>query len=233
MLMLRYKQVPFECSETITGLHPLVARLHGFNAGGQQRTAGGKRTVGLRLGDMFGTVPGLASGPDRISTNYAIARFLDARHPDPPLLPADPARRAQVEAVESWANDTLQMDARRILGPAVLRDPDGFSRSSADGRLGSLLYRRRLARRYMIPRFGPMFAASEGAERDLLAKLPATLDQIDGWIAEGTIGGEQPNVADFMIVPSLALILYRSDLQPVFAGRPALALLDRLLPEPA
>ena len=224
--------MPFECIETVTGLHPIVARLHGFDAGGQTRSAGGKRTAALRLGDRLGTVPGLASGDERLSTNHAIARFLDAHHPDPPLLPADPVRRAAVEAVERWANGRLQMDARRIVGSAVLRDPDGFSRSSANGRLGPLLYRRRLARRLLIPRLGPTFAVSEHAERELLAELPATLDRIDAWIAEGTIGGEQPNVADFMIVPSLALILYRRVLQDMFTGRPTLELLDRLLPEP-
>jgi hypothetical protein len=36
-----------------------------------------------------------------------------------------------------------------------------------------------------------------------------------------------------MIAPSLALILYRSDVVALFEGRPALELVDRLLPEPA
>jgi hypothetical protein len=36
-----------------------------------------------------------------------------------------------------------------------------------------------------------------------------------------------------MVAPSLALILYRPDVMPLFAGRPALELVDRLLPEPA
>jgi glutathione S-transferase len=233
MLMLDHKRVRYRSVEAVTGLHPIVARLHGFDAGGQTRTAAGRRPLGLRLGDLLGTVPGLACGEERISTNHAIARFLDDRHPEPALFPADPEQRLAVEAAERWANDTLQMDARRIVGPAVLRDPDGFSRSSADGRMGPLLYRHRLARRLLIPRLGPMFAASEAAEPELLADLPATLDRIDAWIEGGVLGGPQLNAADFMIVPSLALMLYRSDLEPVFEGRPALALVDRLLPAPA
>jgi hypothetical protein len=36
-----------------------------------------------------------------------------------------------------------------------------------------------------------------------------------------------------MVAPSLALILYRPELRPMFAGRPALEFVDRLLPEPA
>jgi hypothetical protein len=47
------------------------------------------------------------------------------------------------------------------------------------------------------------------------------------------LGGQQLNVADFMVAPSLALILYRPDALPMFEGRPALELVDRLLPEPA
>jgi glutathione S-transferase len=59
------------------------------------------------------------------------------------------------------------------------------------------------------------------------------LDRIDAWIADGVLGGEQLNAADFMVAPSLALILCRPDTLPFFEGRPALELVDRLLPEPA
>ena len=52
-------------------------------------------------------------------------------------------------------------------------------------------------------------------------------------IADGVLGGAQLNAADFMVAPSLALILYRPDVLPLFEGRPALELVDRLLPEPA
>ena len=85
----------------------------------------------------------------------------------------------------------------------------------------------------IIPRIRGVFAASSRANCELLADLPATLDRIDAWIASGVLGGAQLNAADFMVVPSLALILYRSDLLPLFEGRPTLELVDRLLPEPA
>ena len=233
MLMLEHKQVPYRRTDIVTLLHPLVVRLHGFDAGGQTRSAGGRRTFGLRLGDRLGTVPALAADGDRISTNHGIARFLDARHPEPPLFPADPKRRAAVEEAEGWANETLQMAARRIPGVAIVRDPAAFSRSSADGRLGYLLYKRALTRRLILPRLlRGAFAASPRADRELLAELSAMLDRIDAWIADGVLGGPQLNAADFMVAPSLALILYRPDVRPMFEGRPALDLVDRLLPEP-
>src|ERR687894_2774632 len=126
MLMLEHKQAPYRRVDIVTLLHPLVVRLHGFDAGGQTRSAAGRRTFGLRLGDRLGTVPALAADGRRISTNHGIARFLDERHPQPPLFPPDPGQRAAVEDAERWANEVLQMSARRILGAWVVRDPAAF-----------------------------------------------------------------------------------------------------------
>jgi glutathione S-transferase len=234
MLMLEHKRVPYKRVEFVTLTHPVMARLHGFTARGESRSAGGKRTLGLRFGDRLGTVPGLAAGGQRISTNHGIARFLDQRHPDPPLFPADPERRAAVEAAERWANETLQMAARRIPLAAGVRDPAQFSRGAGDGRLGYLLYRHALTRRVIFSTVLPQaFATSADPDRDPVAELPAMLDRIDAWIADGVLGAEQLNAADFMVAPSLALILYRPEVEPLFAGRPALELVDRLLPEPS
>ena len=233
MLMLEHKQLSYRRVEFITLTHSTMVRLHGFNAGGQTRAAGGKRPLALRMGDMFGTVPGLADGEERISTNYRIARYLDEQHPDPRLVPADPEHRAEVEEAERWANGELQMAARRIIFSAVIRDPSGMARVSGDGRLGHLLYKHELSRRLVSPWIGRLvFATSPADDGELVQQLTVMLDRVDAWIAAGVLGGEELNVADFMVVPSLALILYRPDVQPLFEGRPALGLVDRLLPEP-
>src|SRR3954462_11554584 len=152
MLMLDHKRVPYRRVDIVTLFHPVVVRLHGFDAGGQTRNAGGRRTFGLRFGDRIGTVPALAANGHRISTNHGIARFLDERHPQPPLCPADPERRAAVEEAERWANETLQMAARRIPGVAAVRAPATFSRAAGDGRLVYLLYKRALTRRLIVPK---------------------------------------------------------------------------------
>ena len=234
MLMLEHKQVPYERVDILTLMHPIVVRLHGFDAGGQTRSAGGKRTFGIRLGDRLGTVPALAANGDRISTNHGIARFLDERHPDPPLFPADPQKRAAVENAERWANEELQMAARRIPGAAVVRDPGTFAKDAGDGRMGYLLYKSELVRRLVVPRIlRQVFRASPKADADLLRDLEAMLDRIDALVREGVLNGEELNAADFMVAPSLALILYRPDVRPLFEGRPSLELVDRLLPEPA
>ena len=234
ILMLEHKRVPYRRVDVVTLTHPLAVRLRGFDAGGETRSAGARRTFPIRLGDLLGTVPALACDGERVSTNRQIARFLDDRHPEPSLFPADPDQRRAVEEAERWANETLQMAARRIALAWAVRDPAGSSRSVADGRMGYLLYRRALTRRLVIPQIGRLiFAVDRAAARELLADLPAMLDRIDAWIADGVIGGARLNAADFMVAPSLALILYRPDVLPLFEGRPALELVDRLLPEPA
>jgi glutathione S-transferase len=233
MLMLEHKELPYRRVDVVTLTHPVVARLHGFDAGGETRTVGRRRTPGIRFGDLLGTVPALDADGRRVSTNRKIARFLDDRHPEPPLFPADREQRRAVEEAERWGNDTLQMVARRIPLAWAVREPSEASRSVADGRMGYLLYRQERIRRLVIPWIGRVvFAASRGAEKELLADLPAMLDKIDAWIADGVLGGAELNAADFMIAPSLALILYRPDVRPLFEGRPALELVDRLLPEP-
>jgi glutathione S-transferase len=234
ILMLRHKQVGYRRVHVVTLLHPLAVRLVGFDAGGETRRAGTRRTFGIRLGDFLGTVPALASNGDRISTNRQIARFLDERHPERPLLPAEPERRTAVEEAERWANEELQMVARRITLSWGRQDPEGAARRSADGRMGYLLYRSERLRRLIIPEIGRrVFAVGRSSDDELLAELPQLLDRVDAWIADGILGGPEPNAADFMVVPSLALILYRPDVMHLFEGRPALELVDRYLPEPA
>ena len=223
MLMLDHKQVPYRRVDFVTLLHPVAVRLRGFSASPERPMVGG----------ALGTVPALAAGERRISGNHAIARFLDERHPDRPLLPADPDRRQAVEEAERWANDKLQMVARRLTLAAGLRDRTAFERLGADGRMGYLLYRRPRARRLLMPLIARIWAVDPAAEQALLEKLPGMLDRIDDWIAEGALGGDELNAADFMVAPSLALMLYRPELRPFFEGCPALELVDRILPEPA
>src|SRR5256714_11011550 len=105
ILMLEHKRVPYRRVDIPTLLHPVAARLLGFDAGGQTRVAGARRPPALRFGDRLGTVPALAADGQRGSTNHEIARFLDARHPDPALFPPHPEQRPAVEEAQRRAND--------------------------------------------------------------------------------------------------------------------------------
>jgi hypothetical protein len=126
------------------------------------------------------------------------------------------------------------MEARRIPGAAVVRDPATYAKTAANGRTGYLLYKREFARRFVNPWIlRRVFRSNPARDDELLAELSAMLDRIDAWIREGLLNGAELNAADFMVASSLAVILFRRDVMPMFEGRPALELVDRLLPEPA
>ena len=57
--------------------------------------------------------------------------------------------------------------------------------------------------------------------RACLAALPGQLDRVDALLAEGVIGGERPNAADFQIAPSVRLMLNFDQLRPHIEARPA------------
>jgi glutathione S-transferase len=234
LLMLDHKGVDYDVVRLPTGMHPLLLRLRGFKGGVVRRTAGEKRPRMLALADKFGTVPALLDGDRRIETNRAIARYLDETRPDPPLVPDDPARREEVEDAERWADEKLQMVARRLGLAAVVHGPDALVDRARDGRLGPLLWKRDFMR-FQGARFvgSTTFEATREAEPGLLKELPKILDRADALVAAGTLNGPELNVADFLAAPSLALIGYRRDLAEEVASRPSWALVERLLPAPA
>jgi glutathione S-transferase len=234
MLMLEHKGVPYRRVVVPTGLHPVAVRLLGFpGSPAPFRYIDGRPHRSIALADRLGTVPALRLGDERLQTNRAIARRLDELQPDPPLFPGRSEARHAVEEAECWGDEVLQMAARRLVLAASLHGRDGLVERGGDGRLGALLWRHDYARligaRY-LGRFA--FAAHGEAERDLLASLPAMLDRIDGWVEAGVLNGERLYAADFMIVPSLALLHYRRDLRPELEARVSMQLLDRVLPEP-
>ncbi len=51
--------------------------------------------------------------------------------------------------------------------------------------------------------------------------LPAQLEHIDAWIADGVLGGEQPNAADLQIGSSIRLLMTVADVRPLIEGHPA------------
>jgi glutathione S-transferase len=226
MLLLEHKGIDYQRVELPTGLHPVALRLAGFSGNREAlRDIDGERPQMLAAADRAGTVPSLCIDGVRVKTNRAIARHLDEIQPEPPLFPADPARRAAVEEAERWGDEELQMVARR-LGLACVRDAD-------HGRLGPLLYHHATVRRASIAfirRF--VFTTGSDAEARLRTRLPSMLDRVDAWIADGTLNGERLYAADYVIAPSLALLWYADDLRPQLADRPLTALLDRVLPEP-
>ena len=70
-----------------------------------------------------------------------------------------------------------------------------------------------------------------GIARRRLQELPAMMDRIDAWIADGTIGDvAHPNAADLQILSTVALIATIADTRRVLEGRPSTLLARELFP---
>jgi glutathione S-transferase len=168
-----------------------------------------------------GTVPALVLDGRRVQTTRAIARELERVRPEPPLLPADPEARSRVEGIEAWCDGDFQQMGRRLVYWAL-----GRHRSAVDSYLeGSRLILPRPAVKPLAPVIITIIARGHGAGDDAvrqdLAALPGVLDRIDGWIADGVLGSTPPNVADYQVATSLALLMTHEDLRPLIAARPA------------
>ena len=176
------------------------------------------------------TIPALRIDGERLTGSLEISRALDRIQPDPPLFPPEPERRVLVEDAERWGAEILQDAVRRILWNAVKRDKQPLRSFAADARLGVPVG-------LAVATAGPIIAAElriNGADDPAveadLAAFDGWLDRIDGWIADGLLGGERPNAADLQIAASLRLAMTLDDLRPAIESRPAGELALRLIP---
>jgi glutathione S-transferase len=172
------------------------------------------------------TVPGLKIDKERLAGSRTIMRRLDTLVAEPALLPppADAVARARVLEAERWGDEVLQSVPRRILDAAFLRNAGCMESYAGDTKMP--LPRPML--RPALPLTAKLMAKRNKADdakakADLVA-LPAQLDHIDTWIADGVLGGEQPNAADLQIGSSIRLLLTIADIRPMLEDRPLLRL---------
>jgi glutathione S-transferase len=177
------------------------------------------------------TIPSLRIDGKRVTGSREIAKVLDEVEPSPPLYPADPAERVQVEDAERWGDEILQNAVRRILWNAIKRDRKPLRSFLAGARIG-------VPHGLAVATAAPIIAAelrindvTDTAVEADLAAFPGWLDRIDDWIAGGVLGGDGPNAADFQIAASLSLAMTMDDLRPAIETRPAGRLAERLVPD--
>jgi glutathione S-transferase len=179
------------------------------------------------------TVPGMRIGSERLLGSRTIMRRLDELTPEPALLPppGTPAY-AQVLEAERWGDETFQGVPRQILDVAFLRRPSVLESYAGDAKLplpAPLL-------RPALPLTARMLAlktkARDETARSSIAALPRQLARIEGWIAEGLLGGEQANAADLQIGSTIRLLQTIADVRPLLEGSPA-ARLTGYFPPPA
>src|SRR3954454_12787221 len=184
------------------------------------------------LGFKGNRVPALKIDGRRVQGSHDVARELEAVKPEPPLFPADPQARAAVEEAEAWS-DSFQQVPRGIIWWALKREPGSQRSFLEEAHLGIPL-----PVGMLIKTSGPLIYGGrrlndcvDSTVQTHIAQIPESLDRIDAWIAEGVLGGAQPNAADFQIAPSVRLLMVFDDFRPAIESRPAGQHAQRFLPE--
>jgi glutathione S-transferase len=208
-LMLRHKGVGYRRVDLVNAAHRTVLRAMGFPRK---------------------TVPAMRLQGAKVQGTTDIARALDALMPDPPLFPADPERRREVEEAEAWGDEVLQPVPRRLIWNALKHDRSTLATYLEGANTGIPTP---IATRTAAPiaaasrRFNR--ASDEAVARDLEA-LPGLIDRVDELIAGGVIGGPERNAADFQIATSVSLLLTMDDVRLLIEGRPAERLARDVVP---
>ncbi len=204
---LQLKDLPYRRVELIPVLHRAVQRLR-FDAG---------------------SVPGIVfADGERVSGSRAIMRALDARAPEPALLPADEELRAGVERAEEWGDQVLQPLARRVTWAALRRVPAAVMRYTEGAKLPLPAPVARLSAPLVAQLAARLSGADDAVVRADLIALPGHLDRIDRWIGDGTLDGDGLNAADLQIASSLRLLQTLGDVAPLLDALPAGALARRV-----
>ena len=82
------------------------------------------------------TVPALKMDGEKVQGTGKIARFLDAKIPEPQLVPTDPKKLAKIEEIEAFGDVELQGIARRTVWNALRRDKAPLRSYSEGAKLG-------------------------------------------------------------------------------------------------
>lgn len=166
----------------------------------------GNQDPDFRRASPFGKMPAFADGDYRLPDSSAIIHYLEAKYPDPQLIPADPELRGQCIWFEEFADTILagcgaKMFYNRIVAPIFLK------------REGDL-------------------AVADLAERE---ELPRILDYIESVAPDGDgyLVGDKLTLADIAVAGPFASYRHlKLNLDEKRWPR-AMALADRMLKRPS
>ncbi len=133
-------------------------------------------TPEFRAASPFGKMPALVDGDYNLADSSAIIHYLEAKYPEPELIPSDPRERGRTIWYDEFADTILfacgaKMFFNRVVAPRFM------------GRDGDL-------------------AAADAAERD---ELPPLLDYLEGVIPEsGYLVGDRLTLADIAVAGPFA-----------------------------
>lgn len=209
-LLLEHKRIAYRRVDLLPAIHKPLLRMLGF---------------------ADTTVPAFRLGDHRVQSTLTISRLLEQLQPEPPLFPASPLQRLAVEEAERWGESVLQPLPRRLSWWALARDRNALRSFATGARL-------RVPLELAIRTAKPIVAverrinhATDAGVRADMALLPRLLKHVDLLLADGIIGGEQPNAADYQIATSVRLLACFDDLRAWIDQRPCGAYAHRVVPE--
>lgn len=166
-------------------------------------------------------VPVLVDGAEVIADSTAIAQYLEAKVPEPALLPADPGLRAQVLLLEDWADTALAAGARLALVQAAAADPvlrGGLLPEATPAPLRSLVG--------ALPT-GLLSGLGQVIDHGGLEQLCTNLQQLCALVQQQPfLVGDALSLADLAVVAQLSLLLFPANAGAPLAGRGVPGLAD-------
>jgi len=175
-----------------------------------------------------GLVPVLVDGSLAIADSTAILLHLEARFPEPPLLPRGAAERAECLVLEDWADQAFMALSRRIAYGNVLARPGRLAAMFFPGESAPARWlKERIARRRVSERFGlsPARHLKDVAEARRLATLAVARLGGRRWLL-----GDGPTIADVALASMSAPLAADPDLREHPAVRELLAWGASLVP---
>jgi len=176
-------------------------------------------------------VPVLVDGARVIADSSAIALHLEADHPTPALLPADPVASARVLLLEDWADTALAAGCRRSLLQAAAADPVLRSALLPETTPTAL-------RQLVTALPGGLIAPVGEAIGEALApcevqQLQRNLEQLRVLVEAGPyLVGDRLSLADLAVVAQLSLLRFPASAGAPLAGRGVAGISDNPVLEP-
>jgi glutathione S-transferase len=172
--------------------------------------------------ELYGshTVPGMLVDDEPVHGSNPIMERLEQLAPDAPSL--YPAERADaVREAAAWGDEHLQDLGRRLPWGSLYFRPEALGTFAPGGQPldpAGTDYAIRFVRGTMKYHNMTMVKVAEDLQR-----LPALLDQVDAYVADGVLANVTPNAADFQIGATLSVLLTVGDVKPLIEARPAAA----------
>ena len=101
-LLLDYKQLSYKAIEVSPGL----GQIDLYRLSGQRQ------------------VPVLKDGDEIVPDSTAIARYIEAKYPDRPVIPADAKQKGLCLMMEAWADESIGLNARKAMIGAFTQHPN-------------------------------------------------------------------------------------------------------------